>query len=95
MEPCSAAASGMDFPYRSPTICYIEIRQDGKVTQGADGGTCERARSGESRLLPFGQASGGAPFLSSTISTSMPVLSFLMEDQGWMRSIGTSAAARK
>jgi hypothetical protein len=51
MEPRSAAASGIDFPYRSPTICYIEICQDGKVTQGADTGTYERVRAGESRLF--------------------------------------------
>jgi hypothetical protein len=51
MEPRSAAASGRDFPYRSPTTCYIEVHQDGKVTQGADRAAYERARSGESRLF--------------------------------------------
>ena len=51
MEPRSAAASGMDFPYRMPTTCYIEVHQDGKVTQGAGPHAYERARSGESRLF--------------------------------------------
>ncbi len=51
MEPRSAAAAGKEFPYRSPTTCYIEVHQDGKVTSGADRGTYERARSGESRLF--------------------------------------------
>lgn len=51
MEPRSAAASGMDFPYGSPTTCYIEVHKDGKVTQGADHTAYERARAGESRLF--------------------------------------------
>jgi hypothetical protein len=51
MEPRSAAAAGKDFPYESPTTCYIEVRQDGLVTQGIDPATYGRARSGESRIF--------------------------------------------
>ena len=51
MEPRSAAATGKEFPYESPTTCYIEVRQDGSVTQGMGQGAYERARSGESRIF--------------------------------------------
>jgi len=51
MEPRSAVAAGKDFPYESPTTCYIEVRQDGSVTQGVGQGAYERARSGESRIF--------------------------------------------
>jgi len=51
MEPRSAAAAGKDFPYESPTTCYIEVRQDGSVTQGMGQGVYERAQSGESRIF--------------------------------------------
>lgn len=32
-------------------MCYIEVHRDGEVTHGTDGGTYERALSGESRLF--------------------------------------------
>src|SRR5215472_17051124 len=51
MKPRSAAAEGKNFPYRLPTMCYIEVHQDGELTHGTDGGTYERALSGESRLF--------------------------------------------
>jgi len=51
MEPRNAAATGVDFPYRSSTTCYIEVHKNGEVTQGADCATYERVRSGESRLF--------------------------------------------
>ncbi len=50
MEPRSAKASGKDFPYRSKTVCYIEIDKTGKVTQGADLDAYKRAVAGESTL---------------------------------------------
>lgn len=49
-QPRSAGALGSEFPYTSPTVCYIEVTPDGTVTFGRDSGTYERARSGTSRL---------------------------------------------
>lgn len=51
MKPRSAAAEGENFPYRLPTMCYIEVHRDGEVTHGTDGGTYERALAGKSRLF--------------------------------------------
>lgn len=51
MEPRSAADVGKDFPYRSPTTCFIEVHHDGKVTQGGGREAYDRARSGQSRLF--------------------------------------------
>ena len=47
----SAAASGSDFPYRSSTVCYIEVGKDGAVTQGVSAEAWKRAKDGESRLF--------------------------------------------
>jgi hypothetical protein len=49
-EPRSAGALGKDFPYLLSTMCYIEVKDDGAVRWGKDGGTYERARAGTSRL---------------------------------------------
>lgn len=50
VEPRSAGQLGAEFPYKLPTMCYIEVAHDGRVTFGREGGAYERARSGESRL---------------------------------------------
>ena len=50
-EPRSAAAMGAEFPYQLSTLCYIEVRADGSVTQGADTAAYQRALAGESRLF--------------------------------------------
>lgn len=50
MEPRSAAAAGLEFPYTDRTTCYIEVHKDGRVTHGADRAVYERAVLGESRL---------------------------------------------
>lgn len=49
MEPCSAKASGEDFPYSSSLLCYTEVSQDGKVRQGLNKEGFERAKSGKSK----------------------------------------------
>ncbi|WP_093500185.1 hypothetical protein [Streptomyces sp. Ag109_O5-10] len=51
MEPRSAAAAGKDFPYTLDTTCYIEVHEDGRVTQGAGPDAYQRAVAGESRLF--------------------------------------------
>lgn len=51
MEPRSAKAAGLDFPYRSPTTCFIEIHADGTVSQGAGAEAYQRAKAGQSRLF--------------------------------------------
>ena len=51
MEPSGAAAVGKDFPHTLRTMCYIKVRNDGSVTQGADRAAYERALSGDSRLF--------------------------------------------
>ncbi|MET9715259.1 hypothetical protein ABZZ46_07585 [Streptomyces rochei] len=51
MEARSAAAAGKDFPYTLSTTCYIEVHNDGKVTQGAGMDAYQRAVAGESRLF--------------------------------------------
>ncbi|MCC9308437.1 hypothetical protein LN042_15300 [Kitasatospora sp. RB6PN24] len=51
MEPRSAGALGKEFPYTRKTLCYIEIAEDGTVSQGTDAGTYDRARTGKSRLF--------------------------------------------
>ena len=51
MEPRSAKAAGRDFPYTSPTTCYIEVHKDGSVSHGAGGEAYKRAVAGESRLF--------------------------------------------
>lgn len=50
VDPRSAGAVGVDFPYTSRTTCYIEVHKDGDVTHGADRAAYERAVTGESRL---------------------------------------------
>ena len=47
----SAAQSGSDFPYRDPTVCYIEVGNEGTVSQGIDAEAWKRAKAGESRLF--------------------------------------------
>jgi hypothetical protein len=49
--PRSAAAAGKDFPYDSRTTCYIEVDNDGSVTQGVDAQAYQRAVAGTSRLF--------------------------------------------
>ncbi|THA62337.1 hypothetical protein E6P78_23280 [Streptomyces sp. A0958] len=51
MEPRSAAAVGIDFPYTARTTCYIEVHDDGRVTHGNDRAAYERAVAGKSRLF--------------------------------------------
>jgi len=48
--PRSAAAAGKDFPYRAHTTCYIEVHDDGTVSQGVDVQAYQRAVAGTSRL---------------------------------------------
>ncbi|NLU81079.1 hypothetical protein HCA58_22575 [Micromonospora sp. HNM0581] len=50
-KPRSAAAAGKDFPYDLPTTCFIEVSNDGSVSQGADVQAYERAVAGTSRLF--------------------------------------------
>jgi hypothetical protein len=50
LTPRDAAAQD-EFPYRAPTTCYIEVHADGRVTQGADEASCDRAKAGQSRLF--------------------------------------------
>jgi hypothetical protein len=50
-EPRSASAAGKDFPYKSPTTCFIEVAEDGTVTQGGGHEAYERASAGKSRLF--------------------------------------------
>jgi hypothetical protein len=50
VEPRSAKTVGKDFPYDEPTVCYIEVRNDGRVEYGPPDGGYERALAGESRL---------------------------------------------
>jgi len=49
--PRSAAAAGNDFPYDSRKTCYIEVGEDGSVSQGVDAQACQRAVAGTSRLF--------------------------------------------
>ena len=42
----SAAAAGKDFPYDSRKTCYIEIDNDGSVSQGVDAQAYQPAASG-------------------------------------------------
>ncbi len=49
-QPRSASASGKDFPYNLPTMCYIEVSNSGVVTFGDDVVAYERAIRGESSL---------------------------------------------
>ncbi|GGK79646.1 hypothetical protein GCM10012284_12050 [Mangrovihabitans endophyticus] len=51
MEPRSAAAAGDDFPYELRTTCYIEVGNDGSVTQGVSEQAYQRAVAGTSRLF--------------------------------------------
>lgn len=51
MEPRSAKAVGLEFPYTSPTTCYIEVAADGTVSHGAGAEACSRAKAGASRLF--------------------------------------------
>jgi hypothetical protein len=52
MEPRSAKSAGNDFPYTSPTVCYIEVDQLGNVSQVTNHniGLYERIQKGESKL---------------------------------------------
>ncbi|MEV7353292.1 hypothetical protein AB0N48_30665 [Micromonospora chalcea] len=50
-KPRSAAAVGKDFPYDVPTTCFIEVSNDGSVSQGVDVQAYERAVAGTSRLF--------------------------------------------
>lgn len=52
METRSAKAAGKDFPYTSPTTCYIEVDQAGHVSQVATHNTAlyTRIKNGESKL---------------------------------------------
>jgi hypothetical protein len=45
------AAAQESFPYRDPTVCFIEVHADGAVTQGADEESVIRAKRGASRLF--------------------------------------------
>ena len=51
MQPRSAKASGLDFPYAHPTTCYIEVTSDGTVSHGAGPKAYQRAKAGASRLF--------------------------------------------
>lgn len=51
MEPRSAGAMGIEFPYTLPTMCYIEIQEDGTVTHGVAAETYQRTLDGKSRLF--------------------------------------------
>jgi hypothetical protein len=48
LRSTSAVSGG--FPYTQATVCYIEVQDDGAVTQGADHDAYLRAKNGESRL---------------------------------------------
>jgi hypothetical protein len=52
MEPRSAKFAGNDFPYTSPTVCYIEVNQVGNVSQvnNHDMALYTRIKNDESRL---------------------------------------------
>jgi hypothetical protein len=50
-KPRSSAATGDDFPYESRTTCYIEVAEDGTVSQGVDTEAYQRAVAGKSRLF--------------------------------------------
>jgi len=50
-KPRSAAATGGDFPYDVPTTCYIEVHEDGTLSQGMDRAAHQRAVDGRSRLF--------------------------------------------
>src|SRR5258708_2412251 len=49
-QPRSANSLGKDFPYTSPTVCYVEVAEDGSVTWGREDARCQRAVAGKSRL---------------------------------------------
>jgi len=50
MKPRSAKSLGNDFPYRSDTLCYIEVLKTGEVQQGLAIEAYQRAKSGKSSL---------------------------------------------